>query len=192
MPSPRLLDLEIWESWPKTPFPRKFPIGLKVMGKIRKNPYLPPFSQNREKTWFLLFFRPLFSWFLKIENFRAQNGASVLNPTVLANQNRFFREIFFKRKTMIQPSIPETTFTIFATCRPVGSRVMTSQLVIMTKSVSNYTTFRKNWKSWTQITREMIPTVLASLLYVVIRKNTKKLVGLIIWAKIGILLWKLQ
>ena len=140
---------------------------------------------------FAVFDTPIFKIF-KIRNFRAPNGASVLNHLVLANENRFFLQIFFKIKIMIQPIIPETFFTIFATCCPVGSRVMTSQLVIMTKSVSNYTTFRKNWKSWTKIAREMIPTVLASLLYVVIRKNTTNLLGLIILAKIVISLWKLQ
>jgi len=45
---------------------------------------------------------------------------------------------------MIQPSIPETIFVIFATCYPMRSRVMTSQVVIMTERMSNYTTFRKN------------------------------------------------
>ena len=173
-------------------FLRKTRISLKVMGKILKNPKISQFLLKSKKTWFLLFFSHSFSGFLKMGNFRARNEASLLNPIVLANQKRFFHEIFFKRKIMIQPSIPETIFAIFATCYPMRSRVMTSQVVTMTKSVSNYTTFRKNWKSWTKIAREMIPTVLASLLYVVIRKNTKKSVGLIIWAKIVISLWKLQ
>ena len=168
---PRKLDLEIRDSWPKTFFEKKSSIGLKVMGKIRENRYLS--LKNREKPLFLLFFAPQFSWFLKIGNFRAQNGASILNRIVLAKENRFCREIFFKRKIMIHASTPETFFTIFAFCRNLRSRVMTSQIVIMTKSVSDYTTFRKNWKSWTKIAREMIPTVLASLLYVVIRKNPK-------------------
>ena len=173
MTSPQKLDLEIHESWRKTFFETKFPIGLKVMGKIRENPYLPSFSQKSRKTSIFAVFAPQFSWFRKIENFRAQNGASVLNPIVLANENIFLHEIFFKRKVLIQPTIPGTVFTIFSFCCNLASRVMTSEIVIMTKTVSDYTRSRQSWKSWTKIAREIIPTVLASLLYVVIRKNTK-------------------
>ena len=50
----------------------------------------------------------------------------------------FSSKFFFKRKILVQPIIPGTFFTIFATCCPVWSRVMTSQIVTMTKSVSDY------------------------------------------------------
>ena len=44
---------------------------------------------------FAVFYTPIFRIF-KIGNFRAPNGASVLNHLVLANENRFFLQIFFK------------------------------------------------------------------------------------------------
>jgi hypothetical protein len=133
------------------------------------------FSEISKNHRFCYFWDHYFGWFLgfqKIQNFRAPNGASLQNGLVLANQNRFFLQIFFKRKITIHPSTTETFFTIFAFCCNLGSRVVTSQIVIMTGLVSNLYWFFKNSTSLTEIATEMIPTVLGSWLLVVYGKNT--------------------
>ena len=93
-------------------FLQEIRICTTIMGKIRKNRYLARFYKKIFKNLhFCYFLDHYFGWisgFQKNRNFRALNGASLQNGLVLANQNRFFLQIFFKRKITIHPSTTET------------------------------------------------------------------------------------
>ena len=76
---------------------------------------------------------------------------------------------------MIHASTLETFFTIFAFCCNFGSRVMTSQVVIMTKSVSIISRVSKKKKSEAKNVQEINSTVLVSVLLLEVGYETENL-----------------
>ena len=136
------------------------------MGKIRKNPYLAPtFEKSRKTSIFATF------WVIILDDFQDLKKSKIfeLQMELLYKSGSFSltkidfpAKFFFKRKIMIRPTYSETVFTIFAFCCNLRSRVVTSQIVIMTRHVSNWYRFSKNSTSLTEIATEMIPTVLGS------------------------------
>ena len=69
---------------------------------------------------------------------------------------------------------------------------MTSQIIIMTKSVQIWDLSTKNSRARREMAREIIPTVLESLLLVDYRKTTEKSIETAFWGQTVISLYGAQ